>query len=130
MFPTRFDTCVAIGATALCLAVAYGTGAQALARQSASKDLPPPTGTTGVSAFQPAGRAHVEVGQGATNGNHGKQPSAEAGFDNKPPQGAKEGCHRAPGGVDASGGENISFSGKDAKTCTGKPGKPAKRGQW
>jgi hypothetical protein len=125
-------TRLAAGIAAFCLAAGYSGAGQAQTRQSAPRDVAQPTGTTGATAFQPAGaaRGEVEAGSGAQNGNAGMQQQAgKPGFDNKPPQGAKAKakCQRPQGGVDASGGENIASSSKDNTACTGKADKKASR---
>ena len=120
----------AIGTAAFCVAACYGSGALAQSKPMPNKDVPQPTGTTGATAFQPGGSARAEAEAGsAQNGNAGAQQPADKkpGFDNKPPKGAKADCHRPQGGVDASGGENISTASKDNTTCTGGDSKKAKR---
>lgn len=114
---------------------AIGAAAFWVAAGAASAQTPPPkdavqpTGTTGATAFQPAGSGKAEAEAGsAQNGNAGMQQPAKPGFDNKPPKGAKADCHRPQGGVDASGGENIGSSSKENTACTGKADKKAKRG--
>lgn len=107
---------------ACCVAACCSVGAHAQTKP-AGKDVAQPTGTTGATAFQPNGsaRGEVEAGTGAQNGNGGAQQPVDKkpGFDNKPPKGAKANCHRPQGGVDASGGENVSTASKDNTTCTG-----------
>jgi len=103
----------ACGFAALCLATAVG-----------AQTPTHPTGTTGATAFQPAGaqRGEAEANTASTDnsrGTAGMQSASKPGFDNKPPKGAKEDCRRPQGGVDASGGENINSSSKDNTACAG-----------
>ena len=118
-------------------AAAFGVAALCLAALSHAQTTSPvqPTGTTGATAFHPAGQGKAEADASTTSGtdkagNAGMQPSTKPGFDNKPPKGVKENCHRPQGGVDASGGENLTATGKHNTSCTGnksdKSGKPAK----
>jgi hypothetical protein len=119
----------AAGIAALCLAAGFSAGAQAQSKPMSDKDVVQPTGSTGATAFQSKGAAkgEAEANTGAQNGNAGMQPTSKPGFDNKPPKGAKADCHRPQGGVDASGGENISTAHKDNTTCTNQPAKKAER---
>lgn len=119
-----------LGAAALCIAAVQGTAAYAQTPASSGKDVAQPTGTTGATAFMPNGSAKGEANAsaGAQNNNAGAQQPAKPGFDNKPPRGAKAACHRPQGGVDASGGENLSTASKDNTTCTGKVSKTGKKG--
>jgi hypothetical protein len=120
----NFTARAALGIAAICLASA--ASAQTPAQ---------PTGTTGATAFQPAGsqrgeaEANTNSSTGINNGNAGMQQASKPGFDNKPPKGAKADCHRPQGGVDASGGENINSSSKDNTACTGSGGKSNKSDQ-
>ncbi|HWW69369.1 MAG TPA: hypothetical protein VN089_05480 [Duganella sp.] len=123
--PIQFTrTKTAIGLAAFCLSAAFSMAAQAQSKPMSDKDVVQPTGSTGATAFQPKGAAkgEAEANTGAQNGNAGmQQPTGKPGFDNKPPKGAKADCHRPQGGVDASGGENISTAHKDNTTCTSRP---------
>jgi hypothetical protein len=115
----------AAGIAVFCLACSYQTVCLAQTKEAVQ-----PTGTTGVTAFQPKGaaRGEAEASTGAQNGSSAAQPAAsKPGFDNKPPKGARAGCHRPQGGVDASGGENIQSSSKDNTSCTGRTRKSAVR---
>ena len=128
--PTQFTTAkAAIGLAAFCLSTAFSAAAQAQSKPMSDKDVVQPTGSTGATAFQPKGAAKGEAeANSARNGNAGtQQPAAKPGFDNKPPKGAKADCHRPQGGVDASGGENVSTAHKDNTTCTNQPAKKADR---
>jgi hypothetical protein len=119
-------TRAALGAAAFCLAAGFSMAAQAQSKPMSDKDVVQPTGTTGATAFQPGGsaRGEAEAGTGAQQGNAGmQQQTGKPGFDNKPPKGAKADCHRPQGGVDASGGENISTASKHNTTCTNQPAK-------
>lgn len=123
---TQFTkTRAAIGLAAFCLSSAFSVGAHAQSKPMSDKDVVQPTGSTGATAFQSKGAAkgEAEANTGAQNGNAGMQPTSKPGFDNKPPKGAKADCHRPQGGVDASGGENISTAHKDNTTCTNQPAK-------
>jgi len=128
---TQFTkTRAAIGVAAFCLSVAFSAGAQAQSKPMSDKDVVQPTGSTGATAFQSKGAAkgEAEANTGAQNGNAGMQhPTGKPGFDNKPPKGAKADCHRPQGGVDASGGENVSTAHKDNTTCTNQPAKKSDR---
>jgi hypothetical protein len=117
-------TKLAVGVAVFCCL--YGVGGTGVAQ---TKEVVQPTGTTGATAFQPAGaaRGEAEAGTGAQNGNAGMQHQAKPGFDNKPPKGAKAQCRQPKGGVDASGGENIGLSSKENTTCTGTADKKASR---
>jgi hypothetical protein len=119
---------IAAGVVVLCLGVGYSGAGQAQTRE-APKEVVQPTGTTGATAFQPAGaaRGEVDAGTGAQSGNAGMQQPAKPGFDNKPPKDAKAKCHRPQGGVDASGAENISTASKENTSCTGKADKKTSR---
>jgi hypothetical protein len=118
-----------VGMAVFCLAACYSATGRAQTRDSAPREVVQPTGTTGATAFQPAGaaRGEVEAGTGAQNGSAGMQQPARPGFDNKPPKGAKADCHRPQGGVDASGGENIGSSSKENTGCTGKTARKSRR---
>lgn len=119
-------------------ATVFGVAALCLAALSHAQNTTPvqPTGTTGATAFHPAGQGKAEANANTTSttdqaGNAGMQQPAKPGFDNKPPKGAKEDCQRPQGGVDASGGENLTATGKHNTSCTGKgksdqPAKAAK----
>lgn len=119
------------------LRAALGAAAFTVAAVAAAQTATPsstaapaqPTGTTGATAFHPAGagRSEAEANTGAANGNAGMQQAAKPGFDNKPPKGAKADCHRPQGGVDASGGENLTTASKDNTSCTGQSTKTKKR---
>ena len=113
------------------LRAACGIAAVCLATAASAQTPAQPTGTTGATAFHPAGasRAEAEANTGSNNGNAGMQQASKPGFDNKPPKGAKADCHRPQGGVDASGGENISSSSKDNTSCTGPADKSNKSDQ-
>jgi hypothetical protein len=135
----------AIGIAALLLAAGLGGTAQAqtsIARTQAptsaqpvqpqnkpitDKELLQSMGNTGANAsasLQSPGavRPEATVGNSAQQGNGGmQQQQAKPGFDNKPPAGLKADCHRPQGGVDASGGENVSTASKNNKTCTDQP---------
>jgi len=117
----------AIGLAAFCLSAAFSVAAQAQSKPMSDKDVVQPTGSTGATAFQSKGAAkgEAEANTGAQNGNGGMQATSKPGFDNKPPKGAKADCHRPQGGVDASGGENVSTAHKDNTTCTNQPAKKA-----
>jgi len=119
----------AIGLAAFCLSAAFSMGAQAQSKPMSDKDVVQPTGSTGATAFQSKGAAkgEAEANTGAQNVNDGMHPTSKPGFDNKPPKGAKADCHRPQGGVDASGGENVSTAHKDNTTCTNQPAKKADR---
>lgn len=128
--PTQFTTAkAAIGLAVFCLSTAFSAAAQAQSKPMSDKDVVQPTGSTGATAFQPKGAAKGEAeANSAQNGNAGtRQPAGKPGFDNKPPKGAKADCHRPQGGVDASGGENVSTAHKDNTTCTNQPAKKADR---
>ncbi len=128
--PTQFTTAkAAIGLAAFCLSTAFSAAAQAQSKPTSDKDVVQPTGSTGATAFQPKGAAKGEAeANSAQNGNAGtQQPAGKPGFDNKPAKGAKADCHRPQGGVDASGGENVSTAHKDNTTCTNQPAKKADR---
>ncbi|KQQ40124.1 hypothetical protein ASF61_04855 [Duganella sp. Leaf126] len=121
-------------------AAALGAAVLCLAPLSQAQTTTPvhPTGSTGATAFQPEGQNKAEADANTTSatdqaGNAGMQQKAKPGFDNKPPKGAKADCHRPQGGVDASGGENLTATGKHNTSCTGSKGgksdkaaKPAK----
>ena len=119
---------VIAGAT-FCLAASYSAVVEAQTREPTPREVVQPTGTAGATAFQPGGaaRGEAEAGSGAQNGNAGMQQAGKPGFDNKPPKDSKTSCHRPQGGVDASGGENISTASKENTACTGKIDKKAKR---
>lgn len=134
-----------IGIAALLLAAGLGNAAQAqttIARTQTptssqpvqaqnkpitDKELLQSMGNTGANAsasLQSPGsvRPETAVGNSAQQGNGGmQQQNAKPGFDNKPPAGLKADCHRPQGGVDASGGENVSTASKNNKTCTDQP---------
>ena len=114
-------------------ATAFGIATLCLASLSHAQTTTPvqPTGSTGVTAFDPAGAGKAEAKANTTSttdqaGNAGMQQPAKPGFDNKPPKGAKADCHRPQGGVDASGGENLTTTGKHNTSCTGSGGKDSK----
>lgn len=122
----------AIAVAVVCFAASYSPGTLAQSKPMPNKDVPQPTGTAGATAFQPGGAARGEVEAGGaqnSNANASEHQPADKkpGFDNKPPKGAKADCHRPQGGVDASGGENVSTASKDNTSCTGSDNKKAKR---
>jgi hypothetical protein len=122
------NTRLLISLAALCACTGYSVTVAAQARESTPKEVVQPTGTTGATAFQPGGAARGEAEAGtAQNGNAGQQQPAKPGFDNKPAKGTKANCSRPQGGVDASGGENISTASKENSACTGKAAKKSKR---
>ena len=128
MIVNIFKTKSAVGILAICLGTACGLGVAQTT--TPSKDVAQPTGTTGATAFQPGGAAQGEAQAGsAQNGNAGMQTQAKPGFDNKPPKGAKATCHNPQGGVDASGGENVSTASKRNTSCTGSSAKNAKKSE-
>lgn len=93
------------------------------------KELLQSMGNSGANASaslqsQGSARPDATAERSAQQGNGGmQQQQAKPGFDNKPPAGAKEDCQRPQGGVDVSGGENISTASKNNKTCTNQPAK-------
>lgn len=116
----------AAGLTMLCLA---GSAAAQVSSPSNGREVVQPTGATGATAYQPAGagRAEAQANTGAQNGNAGMQKPVTPGFDNKPPKGDKADCQRPQGGVDASGGENLTTTGKHNTHCTDAKGGKAGR---
>ena len=115
-------------------AAAFSAAALCLTALSHAQTTTPvhPTGTTGATAFQPEGQNKAEADANTTSatdqaGNAGMQQKTKPGFDNKPPKGAKADCHRPQGGVDASGGENLTATGKHNTSCTGSKSKKSKQ---
>jgi hypothetical protein len=121
-------TGIVAGVVVLCLGAGYSGAGQAQARE-APRELVQPTGTTGATAFQPAGaaRGEAEASTDAQQSDAGMQRQAKPGFDNKPRKTVKAKCHRPQGGVDASGAENIGSASKENTSCTGKAGKKTSR---
>lgn len=107
-------------AAGLAMLCAAGSASAQISAPSNGKEVVQPTGATGATAYQPAGagRAEAQANTGDQHGSAGMQKPVTPGFDNKPPKGAKVGCQRPQGGVDASGGENLTTTGKHNTHCT------------